>query len=246
MVEAGVGCLVTLGGDGTNRLVARASGDVPLMPISTGTNNVFPTMVEGTLAGLAAGLVARGVVQADDAAHRVACLEIECPDGRTEVALVDVAVYDERFVGARAVWDPARILELVLARVEPGSIGLSSIGAHLGVDSAVGSGMYLRMGEGGARVLAPIGPGLINQVRVAESRLLAAGDEVRVRQSRACTLALDGERELALAPGSEVCIRLRPDGPRVVDIRLALAVAAGAGLFVERDGPSQTGGTAAL
>jgi predicted polyphosphate/ATP-dependent NAD kinase len=61
MLDAGATCLITLGGDGTNRLVAQVSGDVPLMPISTGTNNVFPTMVEGTLAGLAAGLVARGL-----------------------------------------------------------------------------------------------------------------------------------------------------------------------------------------
>jgi hypothetical protein len=229
MAEAGVGCLVTLGGDGTNRLVAMTCGQVPLMPISTGTNNVFPTMVEGTLAGLAAGLVARGV--ADDAVQPLACLEIECPGGRTEIALVDVAVYDERFVAARAVWDPERILELVLARIEPGSIGLSSIGAHLGLDSA-GSGLYLRMGSAGTRVLAPIGPGLVSQVQVAETRPLAPGDEVRVRQPRACTLAFDGEREVALAAASEVCIRLRADGPRVVDMRRALALAAGAGLFL--------------
>ena len=58
MVANGVRCLITLGGDGTNRIVAKASGDVPLMPISTGTNNVFPVMIEGTIAGLAAGLAA--------------------------------------------------------------------------------------------------------------------------------------------------------------------------------------------
>ena len=56
--EMGVGCIVTLGGDGTNRAVAKGCGAIPLVPISTGTNNVFPTMIEGTIAGLAAGLVA--------------------------------------------------------------------------------------------------------------------------------------------------------------------------------------------
>src|SRR5262245_10710556 len=74
MVDAGAGCIVTLGGDGTNRVVARASGDVPLMPISTGTNNVFPTMIEGTIAGLAAGLVARGL--ADRAVRTAPRLDI--------------------------------------------------------------------------------------------------------------------------------------------------------------------------
>ena len=51
MAGMGVSCIVTLGGDGTNRAVAKGSGGVPLVPISTGTNNVFPYMVEGTVAG---------------------------------------------------------------------------------------------------------------------------------------------------------------------------------------------------
>ena len=74
MVAAGVGCLVTLGGDGTNRIVAKACGDVPLMPISTGTNNVFPVMIEGTIAGLAAGLVACG--EADGAVFRAPRIDV--------------------------------------------------------------------------------------------------------------------------------------------------------------------------
>ena len=55
MVEQGVDCIVTLGGDGTNRVVAKGCREVPLVPISTGTNNVFPANTEGTLAGIAAG-----------------------------------------------------------------------------------------------------------------------------------------------------------------------------------------------
>jgi predicted polyphosphate/ATP-dependent NAD kinase len=56
MRQAGVGCIVVLGGDGTMRMVSKGAGDVPLLPISTGTNNVLPTFVEGTIAGLAAGV----------------------------------------------------------------------------------------------------------------------------------------------------------------------------------------------
>src|SRR5437879_2019152 len=213
LVDAGVGCIITLGGDGTNRLVARASGAVPLMAVSTGTNNVFPTMVEGTLAGLAAGLVARGL--ADEAVERVSCLDIHRSDGPVDLALIDAAVYDERFVGARAVWDSTRILELVLARVEPGSIGLSSIGAHLGVHAPASSGLYVRIGEGGQQVLAPIARGLLASGAVAEYRVVGAGDAVHVCQPRPCTLALDGERELTLPAGAAVCLRLHADRPRV-------------------------------
>ncbi|MBW2141378.1 MAG: NAD(+)/NADH kinase, partial [Deltaproteobacteria bacterium] len=56
--EMDTGCVVVLGGDGTNRVVAKTSGETPLLSIATGTNNVFSCMVEGTLAGIAAGVVA--------------------------------------------------------------------------------------------------------------------------------------------------------------------------------------------
>jgi predicted polyphosphate/ATP-dependent NAD kinase len=39
MEKSGVDCIVTLGGDGTNRAVARGSSSIPLVAISTGTNN---------------------------------------------------------------------------------------------------------------------------------------------------------------------------------------------------------------
>ena len=48
MRDLGVGAIVTLGGDGTNRAVAKGCGDAPLVPVSTGTNNVFPRMIEGS------------------------------------------------------------------------------------------------------------------------------------------------------------------------------------------------------
>ncbi|MCK4473637.1 MAG: NAD(+)/NADH kinase, partial [Anaerolineae bacterium] len=63
--EGDVGCIITLGGDGTNRAVAKGCGDVPIVAISTGTNNVFPDMIEGTIAGLAAGLIARKMVDVE-------------------------------------------------------------------------------------------------------------------------------------------------------------------------------------
>jgi len=50
MMAGKVACIVTLGGDGTNRAVAKECGTTPILSISTGTNNVFPSMVEGTVA----------------------------------------------------------------------------------------------------------------------------------------------------------------------------------------------------
>ena len=131
MRESGVGCIITLGGDGTNRVVARECGDVPIMPISTGTNNVFPRMMEGTIAGIAAGAVASGKVSPDKATTRHTRLEVYLDGALRDIALVDLAVSRERFVGARAIWDISTLHELFLTRAEPTSIGLSAIGARL-------------------------------------------------------------------------------------------------------------------
>ena len=56
--ELGVGCIVVLGGDGTSRAAAKGITKTPMLSISTGTNNVYPAMMEGTVAGMAAAAVA--------------------------------------------------------------------------------------------------------------------------------------------------------------------------------------------
>ena len=156
MADLGVGCLVTLGGDGTNRAVAKGSGAVPLLPVSTGTNNVFPEMVEGTVAGLAAGVVARGLIDVTKAARPSKRLEVQLDGSLADVALVDVAVSRQRFVGARAIWEMDLVHEIFLARAEPGSIGLSAIGAQLHPTSLSDSeGMYMRLGPGSTTIRAP-------------------------------------------------------------------------------------------
>ncbi len=233
MVASGASCLVTLGGDGTNRMVAKACGDVPIMPISTGTNNVFPVMIEGTIAGLAAGLVAVGV--ANQAVFRAPRLDIwqEGDEAVRDLALVDAVVYAESFIAARAIWEEAKIREIILTRAEPGNIGLSSVGAHLlGGDHPADRGLYLKMGPGGRTVLAPIAPGLLRPISVAEHRILSPGEEIVLTHAERCILALDGEREVEMRPRSQTHLRLNPNGPYVVDARKAVAVAARAGKFI--------------
>src|SRR5438552_7462811 len=88
LASMGAGCIITLGGDGTNRAVARGCGIVPLVPISTGTNNVFPMFLEGTIAGMAAGLVARGMGD-ERTTKRMPRLEVSINDVTVDSALVD-------------------------------------------------------------------------------------------------------------------------------------------------------------
>ena len=231
MAAIGVGCLITLGGDGTNRAVAKGCGDVPLVPLSTGTNNVFPVMAEGTLAGLAAGVVARGLVALQDAATPSKRLEVYIDGELQDIALVDVAVSKERFVGARAIWDMDTVHELYLARAEPASIGLSAIGAQLmpvGVNDD--KGLRIRLGAGGARVVAPVAPGMVIPVNIARWCEMRIGDSAPI-ELRPCTVALDGERAFSLTPNQQAHVALSDRGPRVVSIDAALRAAALNGVF---------------
>lgn len=230
MRESGVDCIITLGGDGTNRAVATECGDIPLVPISTGTNNVFPTMLEGTIAGMAAGVVATGQADPKAASIRHSRLEIFVDGRYRDMALVDVAVSTERFVGARAIWDMSTLHQLFLTRASVTSIGLSAIGAQLKeVEPDSPEGLYLRLGPGGDMVLAPVAPGSVTQVDVAEwSTITPSGPAVEV-DLRPATIALDGERTFSLAPSAKVEVGLGLDGPRVVDPERALSLAANSG-----------------
>jgi len=233
MAEAGVGCLVTLGGDGTNRAVARNVGSVPIVPISTGTNNVFPETLEGTVAGLAAGVVATGRVDVRKVTKVARRLEVHINGDLVDIALVDVAVSKEAFVGARAIWEMDTVDEIFLARTEPASIGLSAIGARLGDLSTSDGGMHIRLGPGDTLVFAPIVPGAVTPVPVREWRLLPFDEAVEIKL-RPCTIALDGERAFGPSLDETISVSISPGGPLVVDVDTALREAASNGVFTDR------------
>jgi predicted polyphosphate/ATP-dependent NAD kinase len=236
MREMDVDCIVVLGGDGTNRVVAKGCGPIPLMPISTGTNNVFPYMIEGTIAGLAAGVVASRIVEPDRVTRSTKRLEIERGGSLADIALVDAVVYDDVFIASRAVWDVSKVREIVLARAEPSNIGLSSVGGCLYPDSLdERRGVYIKVGPGCREVIAPIAPGLITRVSIERCRLLEFGEGVEVTH-RPSILALDGEREVEVGREDHLCVRLTGNGPRVVDVKRALEEAARSGFFVGQVG----------
>ncbi len=231
LAEMGAGCIITLGGDGTNRAVARGCGAVPLIPISTGTNNVFPTFLEGTIAGMAAGLVASNVKGGKTVVRQAPRLEVRIEGVTVESALVDVVVSSLPFVGARALWETSVVREVVLARVIPVAIGFSALGGALldtGSERNERAGMHIVLGAGGSQIMVPLAPGLVTWVGVTEHRWLAINDVVRF-QPGAGTLALDGEREIELSTTSRVEVQLCADGPYVVDVPATLEGAALAG-----------------
>jgi hypothetical protein len=238
--DLGAATIVTLGGDGTNRVVAKGCGDVPLLPLSTGTNNVFPRMVEGTLAGLAAGLIATGVARNKSGFPRVIRraprLEVLIDGIAVDSALIDVVSSSQSWIGARALWEPSHLREIVLSRISASVIGIASLGGALfphSCDSCAGTWIAVGKPATSLRtVTIPIAPGLLRDVPIADAGLLEHGAAVNL-QGGPCTLALDGEREIEIPnPDAQISVRLDPRGPRVIDVDAALAAGAAAGAFV--------------
>lgn len=228
------GCIVTLGGDGTNRMVAKGCGDTPLVPVSTGTNNVFPTMLEATPAGLAAAVTALGV--APESVFRTKRLAIRKKGVIVDIALVDAVVLDETFIGARAVWHAEDIEQAVLTRGEAHNIGIASIlgGVHpVSETDPFGAALRFEATDSckpGKTIVVPLAPGLFRKVRIVSMNELPLGHCVPISNTP-CIIALDGEREVIFEKDEEGDICLDLGGPLVTDARLALRHAAEQGFF---------------
>lgn len=234
MREAGVGAIVVLGGDGTNRAVSKGWADAPVVALSTGTNNVFPTSVEPTIAGAAAGLVATGRVPLADVSLQAKRVHVDIEGEEPDFALVDAVLTRDRFARSLMLFDPATLVAAVLAVSEPGAVGISSIGGLLHPCSkADDAAVDVRMAppeEAPRQVLAPTAPGIYTPIGITSCTPLGLGDVVTAEGPG--VLAFDGERSRAVPDGAAVTFRVVRDGPRVIDARRALHVAAELGLYV--------------
>ena len=250
MQDADVGAIIVLGGDGTNRDVIKGWLDATLMPISTGTNNVFPRLIEATLAGIAAGLVANGAVARSVACDRADVIHVDYRDGSpSEMALVDVAVLDARFTGSRAIWDGNLLRAIVCCIAEPATVGLSSLAGVLApVSRTEIGGVLVRMARpknnaspmGGAAtsappplpartVRAPLAPGMFVDVRWTWVEHVDEGQAIELYGPG--VLSFDGERDQVLAPDGVAIATIRRDGPYVIDPVRTMAAAAKARRF---------------
>lgn len=232
--DAGVGAIVALGGDGTQRDVATGWRAVPLVPLAVGTNNVFPFQAEATIAGFAAGAAASGHADATEVTSQAKIIDVTTERSqRSEVALVDVCLVRSAFVGARAIWDLGSVSEIVAAIAEPDSVGLSAIAAAVapvgrreagGVHVGLGCGLRNARGSQGSRAIrAAVMPGSYADIDIAHCEQLRFGQPVTL--SGPGVLTLDGEREIVLGGGERAHVTVNPDGPHVIDVGAAVAAA---------------------
>jgi len=211
-----VPAVLVFGGDGTNRDIAKGWQDAPIIPISVGTNNVFPLSIEPTLGGVAAGLVAAEEVDLEKVAHRAKIIHVEFEDRENDRALVDVVLTDDDFIGARAIWEIESLRSAVFAISEPASVGLSSIGAALAnIPRTKDAGLYVEMGVGKQSVRAPIAPGTYETVGIVDHRVISLDEQVIVEGPG--VLAFDGERDHILTEGQTATLSIRKDGPWVIN-----------------------------
>ena len=219
--------IVVIGGDGTNRIIAKVVDSTPIVPISTGTNNAFPYMIEATVAAEAAASIALGVVSVDEATRRAKKIELYENNVLKDIALIDAAATSYSFVGARAVWEPKEIRELVLSRASPSNIGLSSVGGILKEIGDEDIGLYVEFGEG-KRIKAPISPGILSEIGVKDYKVISLSEEINLK-THSALFALDGEREVILQ--GDLKVRVVREGPLVVDYRKVLRLSSERGLF---------------
>ena len=219
--------VLVLGGDGTNRAFAKGWLDAPLIPLSTGTNNAFPRLGEATTAGAAAGLVASGAVALGKVARRAKAIHVAIDGEASDLALIDAVFTADRFVGARALTEPGKLVAALLTRADPAGIGITAVGGFaqpLGEDQD--AALALHFAAGAPRtVRAAWAPGRFERVGIAHAEARPLGDGVAVHGPG--VLAFDGERERVLQAGQRATLCARRDGPWVVDVALALGCAAG-------------------
>jgi len=248
-LEAGCRVIVSLGGDGTNRAIVRAlmragvnGRDVRLIALSTGTNNVFPTMAEPTIAGMVAALSARGQLDESGAARQVKVLHVsgrpanekahELPD----VGLIDAVILRRDHVGNLLPFDPARIDRILLTRAEPTAVGMSPIGGLIEpVGEADDEGLLVEMvpveaaGDEDLVFTAPLSPGLFRKVAVRSVTRIPF--DVAVPMRGPGVLALDGDRDHKLLEGHALNVQIRRDGPLLVDLEIAMRWAVARGMI---------------
>lgn len=229
-MEASV--LVVLGGDGTCRAAAKAVGNVPMIPISTGTNNAFPTMQEGTSVGMAAAVLASGVVDASPICAPSKRIEIYRDGELIDIALIDAVFTRQAYGGTKAVWDISEITRVIVTSCRPAGIGFSSLlGSSIHIHANDDFGAIADVSTELPNRHIPFSAGIIQPAHISNVRVLPLDEPITVITDNDGMIALDGEKEVTYRKGEHFLIRITRNGPRVLDVEKALTRALELGFY---------------
>lgn len=218
MIELEISCLIVLGGDGTCRLVAKTDLEIPIIPVSTGTNNAYPKFWEGTTVGIAAAYISKNGNE-QKLLKKDKRIDIYLNGTFADIALVDAIITNVPYVGSKVVSSIDEMKEIIVCRCSPEFIGFSSI---VGTINICGDdddyGYRLKIGEGEGTTLAPTNSGQLVEVSYTDFSEMHIGSEHTSRPDFDGSLALDGERTMVFRKGDEIRFVITRNGPRKVDV----------------------------
>lgn len=225
---------IVVGGDGTSRAFVKGlnlENPIPVLPLSTGTNNAFPIMMESTTAALAVISYLLLKDKCNDLLKREKILEIQY-NNKLDFALVDAVFSKEQFIASKAILHPEDIIAVFTTTSQLKNIGLSTIPAPFYPSKRIDPfGSFAILGEGKS-AFVPIAPGKIEEIHIKEAGFLEENKPYRFNFDRG-TVALDGERKIEIFSETEFHIKLNTKGPLVLDVEKALDCAIKEHLFVK-------------
>ncbi|MCR4751204.1 MAG: NAD(+)/NADH kinase [Eubacterium sp.] len=228
----GASCLIVLGGDGTSRAAAKSDFSIPMIALSTGTNNVFPETAEGTRVGMAAAAIDDGAVDLSTCTYRSKRIEVYKNGIFTDIALVDAVFSRVVYSGSKAIWERNDIERVVVSRCHPSSIGFSSLlGSVCQISPVDDGGAAADCTDGEPNVRTALAAGVITPFRLENVQSVRMDTPISWKMDHAGMIALDGEREVRFDPGDDITIRITRNGPLRVVLDAVLSSAQEHGFF---------------
>lgn len=206
--------IVSFGGDGTVRIIAEEAENIPILPISTGTNNTIPYLTEGTAAGLAAGYFLAGLIEPEKALIRLKKLIVEINGKNVGIGLVEVSMTNYPFKGA-AVIDISNVLDTVISIADPSGIGLSSVGGMIKpLDISSKNALRIRFGNS-KKIRQVVFPGVVKEVGIEYFELIPV--KTRIELAKGQYIEVDGERLFPVIEEDKVTVFVSEEGPFLIN-----------------------------
>lgn len=226
MQEYNVGCLVVIGGDGTCRAAAKGIKNIPFIGLSTGTNNAYPEMIEGTIVGIAAAIVASKKIPLKKICQQDKLIEIYLNGKFTDIALIDAVISIDSYIGARAIWKTEDIKIVVVTKCHPANIGFSSIlGTMITITQNDNYGAVVDVNVDINTIAIPFAAGTIETIKVGNPEKILINKSYKYLANEKGTIALDGEREIVFKQGDNIEFKITRNGPFKVDIDTTMMLA---------------------
>jgi len=232
MEEKKLGCVVVLGGDGTHRLAAKYLKTVPLIGVSTGTNNAYPQMLEGTTVGIAAAVIAAQDYDASLSCRQDKIIEIYKNGEFIDISLMDAVISNEQYIGSKAIWDLSNIKKVIVSSCHPASIGFSAIvGVIKHIDEKDDFGAALEINSGNNKFMTPVSAGKVSEIISGDLELIKMNESIKWEFDFKGIIAVDGEREIVFNNGDLFEFKITRNGPVHVDVRKTMEAAVAQGFF---------------